>query len=291
MENGKGSSVQEGCVLVDMKFSVLMSVYKNEKAEYLNTALKSIVNQSLMPNEIIIVKDGILTDELDKCLDDFYEAYENIVKVIPFAENRGLGLALRDGVLACSNEYIARMDTDDIAFSNRFEEQFEFLKKHEDISLVGSWITEFSNDSLKPDTITKLPCKHSDIVNYAKKRNPFRHMTVIFKKKAVLDSGNYRDFLWFEDYDLWVRIIQKGYKTANIPKVLVNVRATDDMFARRGGLRYIKQEIRFQNSIRKQNFISMWNSIENLIIRSIVRIFPNKLRVYCYKTMLRYSEK
>ena len=128
LENGKGSSVQEGCVLVDMKFSVLMSVYKNEKAEYLNTALKSIVNQSLMPNEIIIVKDGILTDELDKCLDDFYEAYENIVKVIPFAENRGLGLALRDGVLACSNEYIARMDTDDIAFSNRFEEQFEFLK-------------------------------------------------------------------------------------------------------------------------------------------------------------------
>ncbi|WP_299448222.1 glycosyltransferase [uncultured Phascolarctobacterium sp.] len=270
-----------------MKFSVLLSVYKNEKPEYLSIALKSIVNQSLLPTEIVIVEDGVLTPELDEVIQCFKDRYKNLIKLLPFKENRGLGLALRDGVLACSYEYIARMDTDDIACHERFAKQLAYLKKHPEVAMVGSWITEFSQDPQYPDTITKLPCAYKEIVAYAKKRNPFRHMTVIYKKSAVMNSGNYRDCLWFEDYDLWVRMIQKGYKVANIPEVLVNVRADDAMFARRGGWKYWEQEVKFQKFLYVTNYINLVDFSTNFILRSVVRLLPNQLRSFFYNNFLR----
>lgn len=270
-----------------MKFSVLLSVYKNEKPEYLQMALQSIVKQTLLPDEIVIVEDGILTPELDLVLQNFKDKYKNIVKLLPFKENRGLGLALHDGVLACSYEYIARMDTDDIALPKRFAKQLAYLKEHPDVAMVGSWITEFSKDAERPDTITKLPYTYKDIVAYAKKRNPFRHMTVIYKKSAVIDSGNYRDFLWFEDYDLWVRTIQKGYIVANIPEVLVNVRADDAMFARRGGWKYWKQDMRFQKELCNSGFICFKEMLVNCCTRFIMRLLSQKASLFVYKNFLR----
>lgn len=272
-----------------MKFSVLLSVYKNEKPEYLRTALKSIIEQTLMPDEIVIVQDGQLTDDLEKVLAFFKNRYGNLVILIPCRANRGLGLALRDGVTACSNEYIARMDTDDIANPRRFEIQMAYLEKHPDIAVLGSWVTEFSGNPDKPDTITKLPCLYKDIINYARKRNPFRHMTIVLKKSAVVDSGNYRDFLWFEDYDLWIRMIQKGYLVENISSVLVNVRADDDMFARRGGWVYLKQDIKFQKYLYDSNFIGIGGLVFNIAVRSFYRLLPKSFLVKFYRYFLRSS--
>ncbi|MDO4920365.1 MAG: glycosyltransferase [Phascolarctobacterium sp.] len=269
-----------------LKFSVLLSVYKNEKPEYLRLALQSITAQTLQPNEIVIVKDGGLTQALDSVIDDFATKQQN-VKILPFAQNRGLGLALRDGVEACSYAYIARMDTDDIALPERFARQMTYLEKHQNIALLGCWITEFSRDTNKPDTITRLPYEHEAIIAYAKKRNPFRHMTVVFKKSAVIASGNYRDFLWFEDYDLWVRMLQQGYKAANLPEVLVNVRAGEEMFARRGGWRYLKQEVRFQRALYERGFIGLLILIQNILCRSIMRTLPVKMRKWIYTHFLR----
>lgn len=268
------------------KFSVLMSIYKNEKPEYLKKALDSILNQTLLPDEILIVKDGLLTPKLDKTLDE-YAAKNKIIRFLEFEKNRGLGLALREGVLACKNEIIARMDTDDIAKPDRFEKQIQYLKDNPQIALLGSWVTEFSDNENAPDTVTELPCSYEEIKKFAKKRNPFRHMTVLFKKTAVINSGNYRDFLWFEDYDLWVRMLQKGYQVANIPEILVNVRADKDMFARRGGIKYIKQEIEFEKFLLKSSFINMCQFIRNLFIRIIVRLMPNSLRNIFYNIFLR----
>ena len=268
-------------------FSVLISVYKKEKAEYLKRALQSVINQTLKPTEIVIVKDGPLTKELDDCIEDFQKQNSKLFKILSFKENRGLGLALRDGVKACKYEYIARMDSDDISKLDRFEKQFNYLQKHPETALLGTWITEFSKDENNPDTVTKLPCIHQAIIKFAKRRNPFRHVTVVFKKSAVIQSGNYRDFLWFEDYDLFVRILQKGYIAANIPECLVNVRADKDMFARRGGWQYLKQDCKFQKQILKTKYIGKTDFLINIIIRSIVRIIPNKLRSYLYKIFLR----
>ena len=276
---------------IAIQFSVLISVYKKEKAEYLKQALQSVINQTLKPTEIVIVKDGLLTKELDKCIEDFQKQHLKLFKILAFNENRGLGLALRDGVKACKYEYIARMDSDDISKSDRFEKQFAYLQKHPETALLGTWITEFNKDENKPDTVTKLPCTHQEIMKFAKSRNPFRHMTVIFKKQAVINSGNYRDFLWFEDYELWVRLLQNGYKAANIPEYLVNVRADKEMFARRGGLLYIRQEIKFQKILFDIKFISKIEFVRNIIERLIVRIMPNSLRVYIYQKFLRKKYK
>ena len=270
-----------------LEFSVLMSVYKNEKPDYLREALESVVQQTVMPNEIVIVKDGLLTEELNAVINEYSEKYPALLKIVAFEKNRGLGLALKDGVLACSYEYIARMDTDDICKLNRFEKQINFLKENPRIAILGTWIKEFSDDKNNPDTSTKLPCEYQKIVQFAKSRNPFRHMTVIFKKQAVLDSGNYRDFLWFEDYDLWIRIIQKGYEVANLPEFLVDVRADSKMFARRGGWKYLKQDMRFQKFLWKDNFISAFEFAKNVFVRSVVRLLPNGVRVWVYKSLLR----
>ena len=270
-----------------IQFSVLISVYKKEKPEYLKTALQSIINQTLKPTEIVIVKDGLLTQELDDCIKEYEKQYPELIKIIAFKENRGLGLALRDGVIACKYDYIARMDSDDIAKPERFAKQFQYLKQHPETALLGTWITEFSKDENKPDTLTELPCTHQEILKYAKKRNTFRHMTMVLKKEAVIKAGNYRDFLWFEDYDLWVRMLQKGYIAANIPEYLVNVRADEEMFARRGGLQYLKQDYRFQKFMLKTGFITSSEFSMNIIIRTMVRLSPNDMRGLFYKTFLR----
>ncbi len=270
-----------------ISFSVLISVYKKEKAEYLKQALQSVINQTLKPKEIVIVKDGLLTEELDECIENFQRQHPKLFKTLAFKKNRGLGLALRDGVKACKYEYIARMDSDDISKLDRFEKQFNYLQEHPETALLGTWITEFSKDENKPDTVTKLPCRHQEIMKFAKSRNPFRHMTVIYKKQAVINSGNYRDFLWFEDYDLWIRMLQKGYITANIPEYLVNVRADKSMFARRGGWQYLKQDLKFQKYLKDLSFINWLKYIKNILIRAIIRLMPNQLRIQIYSEFLR----
>ncbi len=275
---------------MSIKFSVLISVYKKEKPDYLREALDSVVHQSLFPSEIVIVKDGLLTDELDVVIEEYQNNYPELFKIVAFEKNRGLGLALHDGVLACKYEYIARMDTDDICKPDRFDKQIKYLKENPHTALLGTWIKEFCEDKDNPDTITKLPCKHQEIVNFAKSRNPFRHMTVIFKKQAVVDSGNYRDFLWFEDYDLWVRVIQNGYEVANLPEFLVDVRADNNMFARRGGWSYLKQDVKFQKFLYSSGFITVVQFIKNVVVRSMVRLLPNSLRVFIYKNLLRSGD-
>lgn len=275
----------------NIKFSVLMSVYKGENPLYLKEALKSVLNQTLLPSEIVIVIDGKLTPELDFVLKQVKSKNGELIKLLPFDNNRGLGRALHDGVLACNYDYIFRMDTDDIAEKDRFEKQINFLQDNKDISICGTWIKEFSKSPEMPDSTTKLPCSNEDIISFAKSRNPFRHMTVLLKKEDVIKAGNYRDFLWFEDYDLWVRMILSGCKTANLPEYLVKVRADSKMFARRGGVKYLKQDIKFQNFLYRSNFIGFSRFIMNILIRTLIRIVPNGMRIYFYENFLRKRVK
>lgn len=269
-----------------MKFSVLMSVYKKENTQYLQESLESILRQTRLPDEIVIVEDGPLTSALYEMLAVYTERYP-MIRRIPFPVNRGLGLALRDGVIACSYEWIARMDTDDVSKPDRFEKQIAFLESHSDIAMLGTAIEEFSTDENHPDSITILPQTCDEILEFAKKRNPFRHVTVMYKKSAVLDSGNYRHMLWFEDYDLFVRMLHHGYKGANLPDILVSVRADADMFARRGGWQYFRQDVRFQQVLKNLGIINTAEYVRNIAIRGIVRMLPNKFRTAIYQIFLR----
>lgn len=273
-----------------IKFSVLMSVYKKEKANNLKTAIDSIVNQTLIPNEFIIIEDGPLTSELENVLNAYTRKY-NWIKTIKLEKNVGLGAALKEGVLHCNYEYIARMDSDDVAISNRFQKQINFLLKHPECDVLGGNIVEFEDLSQKDLLARKVPIDKNEMLKFLKKRNPMNHVTVIFKKESVLDVGNYLDCPYFEDYYLWVRMLKNDKKLINIDETLVRVRAGIEMTNRRGKLEYVKSIINFENKLYKLGFINYIEYLFNITLRSLVAFIPNKIRYYIYQEKLRDETK
>ena len=268
------------------KFSVLMSVYLKENPDYLDKALSSVFNQTIKPTEVVLVEDGSLTEELEKVIVRYENEYKNILKVVRFKENRGLGTALHDGLLECSNEIVFRMDTDDICLPNRFEKQLEVFRKH-DVDIVGSNITEYDETMTNKTSERIVPETDSEIKKFAKKRNPMNHMTVAYKKSKVIEAGNYQDMLYFEDYYLWVRMISIGCKFYNVQEPLVNVRGGNEMIKRRGGTKYISPIINFEKSLLKLKHINRIQYINNVTQRIGVSLIPNSLRFALYKKALR----
>lgn len=255
-----------------MKFSVLMSSYYKDDPEELKIALRSIWDeQTVKPAEIVIVKDGPLSAELDAVIDDF--SARAPVKIVPLEKNQGLGIALAEGVKQCSCDCIARMDGDDISLPDRFEKQAAFMEQNPDIAICGGMTTEFSEN---PDVITgkrQLPQTDDEIKKFLKWRSPFNHPTVMFRKQAVLDAGNYRHFLSYEDYWLWARILQnnKGY---NLPDTLVNMRAGQDMLYRRKGWRFFIAEIKLAQNLKSINVLNSWQMLRNIFVRATLRLVP-----------------
>ena len=270
-----------------MKFTVLMSVYYKEKPEYLQLALESVINQTVKPNEIVLVQDGKLTNELQAVITEYLQKYPDIFRTCALQQNRGLGKALNFGMQRCSNELIARMDTDDIAEPCRFELQIKEFAQDKELMLCGGQIAEFADNPKEITGYRNVPLKHNEILNFAKKRNPFNHMTVMFKKQAVQSVGSYMDMPYFEDYWLWARMLKAGYKAKNIDQVLVKVRAGQDMIARRGGLSYTKCIIRFERALHGIGIIKLAEMIAYITLRSIVSVMPESLRLMIYKWKLR----
>lgn len=270
----------------NLNFSVLCSLYYKESPYVLRESLDSIFAQTLMPNEVVIVKDGPLTDELEKVIEDYAGRYD-IIKIVPLEKNVGLGAALNEGMKHCSYELIARMDTDDIAKENRFEEQIKIFKEKPELDVVGAWIEEFEGDISNVTSIRKLPENHDEIFIYGRDRCPINHPVVMFKKNAVISVGGYKHFYLFEDYYLWVRMLVKRFKFYNIQESLLYFRLSPDMFQRRGGLKYAKSEAKLEKVMYDLGYISFFKMIYNVIVRFVVRVVPNGLREWIYKNIVR----
>ena len=270
-------------------FSVLISVYNRDDEHYLASSLNSIINQTCPPSEIVLVKDGPLNEACDKVISNLKQTCIEKLKIIELEKNMGLGNALRIGLDACSNELVARMDTDDICEPNRFEIQTSYLREHPEIDVLSSFIGEFDFDENKINKVRRVPLQPAVIKRVARYRNPINHMAVMFKKSSVLASGNYQHFLWFEDYYLWARMLMRGFRFANIPNILIRVRADNELFRRRGGMTYLKQEIKLQNEFLKMGFTNFPIFLFNIFVRSLFRIIPNKVRVSLYRNYLRHS--
>ena len=272
----------------NIKFSALLSVYYKENPEWLKIALDSIINQTLQPNEIVLVEDGKLTDELYRIIEDYKTNYPNLFNIVPLEKNSGLGEALRIGILNCSNEIVARMDTDDIARNDRFEKQVQFMNEHPDIDVVGSWISEFEDNPDKIISYRQLPTSHEEIYKFGQFRCPVNHMTIMYKKSAVLKAGNYQTFKNIEDYYLWGRMLKQGIKFANIPECLVNVRAGNAMFTRRANLTYFwNSEYPLHTEFYKMGFISYPQYIRNISSKFLLRVIPKWAMAIVYKKFLR----
>lgn len=270
-----------------MKFTVLLPVYYGDNAEYLSEAIESVINQTVMPDEILIVVDGPINNDLSQVLEIYSRTYREIIDVIYFEENRGLGHVLKEGVVLSKCEIIARMDADDISLSDRFEKQILAFKKDSSLSLVGCNIQEYSYDMTEKLKKRVVPNTLNDIKKFSKTRNPFNHMTVMFKKNEIIEVGNYQDMPLFEDYYLWIRLLLKEKKVQNIPDVLVNVRAGRELIGKRSGYTYFQKEIRFQNKLLMHKYISIGMYIVNILTRGLSRVIPSKLIAEIYDKILR----
>lgn len=268
-------------------FSVLLSLYHKEKADFLCQSLNSVFAQTVCPDEVILVKDGPLNNSLEEVVEEFSLKYSGILKIVSLPYNNGLGRALNEGLKHCSYDLVARMDTDDIAKFNRFEKQLAVFEKQSEIDVCSAWIDEFENDSSCIISTRKLPDLHFRIFHYARRRNPINHPVVMFRKSAVLKAGGYLHFPLFEDYYLWVRMLMNGAKFYNIQESLLSFRFSPEMFKRRGGWKYAMDELRFQKMMKQKHFISNFEFLRNVAIRFSTRIIPNSWRTFIYKKMLR----
>lgn len=272
--------------MINQNFSVLLSVYRKEESFFLRQSLNSIFCQTLLPDEVVLVKDGPLTEELERIIDDYIIRFP-ILKVIPLSNNEGLGKALNEGLKHCSFDIVARMDTDDIAKPNRFEKQIAVFEKMPEVDVVGAWVDEFESDYQNVVSIRKLPELHDDIFRFAQMRNPINHPVVMFRKSAVLAAGGYQHFPLLEDYYLWVRMLNGGAKFYNVQESLLSFRFSTIMLKRRGGWKYAVNELKFQCEMWKMHFISFGGFLKNVLTHFIIRILPNSLRLAFYRKFLR----
>ena len=270
------------------KYSVLMSVYYKEKAEYIKLAIQSMLDQTIFPDEFIIVKDGPLTIEVDQIIEQFIKQYPKLFTIIAIEKNLGLGPALAKGILASKNELIARMDSDDFATKNRCEKQLTYFKKDSQLGIVGSYEAEFVNDIKTVTSIHRVPERNKDIIAYMKRRCAILHPTVMFKRSEVIKAGNYQAVYLFEDYDLFARMVfENNTKCYNIQEVLYYIRTGDEFFKRRGGMQYAKTSLRFRWDLYKKGNISLFDFCVSGLGQAIICVIPNKARKLFYLRILR----
>lgn len=272
---------------MEKKYSVLMSVYHKENPTWFDESIKSMFEQTIKPNEFVLVEDGPLTKELYDVVEKYKTKYPKEFKVVAIEKNVGLGPALKKGVEECSNEYIARMDSDDYSMPKRIEKEFEIFEKYSDIGMVGTNVSEFidSIDNVVCNVI--LPETNEDIIKFSKSRNPFRHPSVMFKKSEVVNAGNYREYYLCEDYDMWLRMIRNGCKCYNIQDIYVYMRIGEDFYKRRGGHKYFKSIKKFKKEQLENGYFTKFEYLKSIVPHAIVCYMPNFMRDFVYKKILR----
>lgn len=267
-------------------FSVLMSVYKNEKSAYLDASLKSIENQTVVPDEIILVEDGPLTKELYEIIDTHRNKFGEGFKVVVLNKNQGLGNALRIGTKYISTKWIARMDTDDIAVPNRFELQLREVEKNPKLAVIGGQVDEFEGSVENIVGKRTVPCSQVDIYKFIKWRSPFNHPTVMINKTMLEKVGGYENKGKLEDYFLWAKIIAKGYAVRNLPQVLVHMRVDSGMYGRRGEVKNLKPILELRNFLSRNHLINPFEKyLGDLLMLSNI-IVPSSFRKIVYSNFL-----
>lgn len=269
------------------QYSVLMSVYYKENPKYLEQAIESIQKQTVVTNDFVLICDGPLNESLDRVIAKKQSEMGAALNVIRLKKNAGLGNALNKGIKFCKNELIARMDSDDIAYSDRCESQMVVFNTYPEVSICSGVVEEFAIDPSIVDTKRIPPETNSEIIEFAKIRNPFNHPCVMYKKSAVEAVGSYQDFYLLEDYYLWIRMLMAGYQGYNIQKPLLHMRAGSEMYMRRGGWNYAKTQVKLFRYMKQRGFINYSQFIRSCIIRCGSALAPNFFRKFMFKKILR----
>ena len=269
-------------------FSVLISIYYKEKPEHFNACMKSIWDQqTLKPTEIVLVEDGPLTTELYDSIALWSERLQQTLRIIKLEDNVGTGKAKNIGLQHCRYEIVSIVDTDDISVSDRFEKQVKCFEADSELVILGGQITEFVDDITSPSGMRIVPLDNQALRQYAKKQSPFNNMTISYRKSKIMEVGGYQHHLWMEDYNLFLRVIAKGYKIQNLEDVLVYARIDNGMHTRRKGYQYIKSEKQLLNLKKELKIQNPIHANILFLIRSTFRLMPSSLLGKIYNTFLR----
>lgn len=270
------------------KYTVLMSVYRKEKPEYLKISISSMLAQTVKPSEFIIIEDGPLTSALYSVIDEFVQNNKSLFKIIKNTKNLGLGLSLNKGIIASKNELIARMDSDDYSVPERCQKELEVFKNNPSLGIVGTFEAEYIGKIANIVAIHKVPETNTEIKKFMKRRCGLLHPTVMYKRSSVIISGNYHSVPLYEDYDLFSRMIME-YKIEayNIQENLYYIRTSPDFYKRRGGVQYAKTALQFKANLYKKGYTKLTDFIISGVGQAVVCILPNKIREIIYNKILR----
>ncbi|MDU6115960.1 MAG: glycosyltransferase [Paeniclostridium sordellii] len=274
-----------------MKYSVLMTVYKNDNPNFLEKSIMSMINQSVQPDELVLVKDGPITNDLQIVIDNIDEKFPNIIKQVQLKKNVGLGCALNEGLKICKNNIVARMDADDISLKNRCELQLIEFINNSDLDIVGSYVDEFIENEKNIICTRKVPLSNDEIYKFAKQRDPFNHPAVMYKKSTVLKCGGYSDLRKNQDTDLWIKMIMNNCNAKNIDKSLLLFRFDERTYERRKNWVNTKLLIKIRYKAYKNGFGSIKDLLNVAIIQSLVYVMPIQFQKWIYSKFLRSKTK
>lgn len=271
-----------------MRYSVLLAVYKGDEAPFLHAALKSIYDdQTRKPDEIVIVLDGPISQELKQVLQEFRVGKERAVIILPQAENRGLGEALRIGAEQCTGDYIFRMDADDISHPLRFEKQASFVEKHPEVDVLGTDIAEFVENCDEKMRIRHCPSESLEIMQMCRHRNPMNHVSVCIKRSALIEAGSYVGLPLLEDYLLWINMLGHGKVLSNLNEPLVYVRLGHDFHEKRSSRQRAEGWKQLQKTMISYGMISKMDALVNMAAINFFVRTPAWLKTFLYRTLLR----
>ena len=272
-------------------YSVLMSVYYKEKPDFLYDSMNSIWNQTTKTDNFVLVCDGPLTEALDNVIEKMKSQHPNTLQVVRLEENKGLGNALNIGMKHCKHILVARMDSDDISRTDRCEKQLSLFIKKPEISICSGIVEEFTVTTDKIESRRVPPESQDKILLFAKKRNPFNHPCVMFRKDTVDSVGGYKDFYLLEDYYLWIRMLQNGYVGYNLQEPLLWMRAGNELYKRRSGLKYFKSQKALFRYMRDSGFITNSQYLTTIMTRFVSSLLPNRIRKTLFKLLLRKNQQ
>ena len=231
--------------------------------------------------------------DLPAALSEVITAYKRslplkLLRVAPAAKRHfGLGHALRSGVECSAHEIILRFDTDDICLTNRCEVQVGEMAADPSLILYSSNIIEFSSTTHHLTASRNVPLTDESIRAWLPRRNPLNHMTVGYRKSAVLAAGNYEDMPLFEDYWLWLRMAKVPGRIKNSAAPFVFARAGQNLALRRHGMKTAAAEFHFQKVLLRRGFIHRGHFFANLFSRVLSRLMPLTLYEILYGKILR----
>lgn len=263
-----------------------MTVYKSDNPDYFRLSLESMLNQTMKSNDIVIVCDGPISKELQDVIDESKKRSPFINQII-LEHNVGLGLALNEGLKVCKNELVARMDSDDISLPTRCEKQLKMFRKDSELVIVGCPVKEFVGDEKNIVGKRDVPLDNESIYKFCKRRDPFNHPTVIYRKSKVLKYGPYGDYRKNQDTDLWIKMLSNGCKCANHPEYLLLFRFDESTYKKRKSWINTKLLIQIRKKAWKSGFCSWWDYFNVKIAQLTIFIMPIWFQKFVYKKILR----